>query len=65
VKMIENGEEMKKIGGIGYEGWERENGGRERVCREVEEEVRERKGHCGQKRRPWAVAEATTDRGVC
>ena len=35
---------------------ETENGVRERVCREVEEEVRERKGHRGQKPGPRTVA---------
>ena len=51
---------------------ERENGGRERVCREDEEEVTERKGHHGQKPRPRAVAahrgpwhSPQANRGVC
>jgi len=37
------------------ESLERENGGWERLCREVEEEVRESEGHCSQKLRPRAV----------
>jgi len=54
------------------ESLERENRGRERVCREVEEEMRERKGHDYQKPRsqpvaahhgPWPSPRA--NRGVC